>query len=129
MQEGMAVAIASPDKDFLQLLRPGIILLRPPKKPAPGERVNKYALVPYSEADFEAVRRGGLGRNGGGGADYGGLLHWSFTSAYVLGCRVADASSPRCPAGVRPAPPAVCRCAGAGRGCLGCAPRCSSPST
>jgi 5'-3' exonuclease len=54
MQEGMAVAIASPDKDFLQLLRPGIILLRPPKKPAPGERVNKYALVPYSEADFEA---------------------------------------------------------------------------
>lgn len=39
----------------IQLLRPGIILLRPPKKPAPGERVNKYALVPYSTADFEQV--------------------------------------------------------------------------
>ena len=39
-----------------QLLRPGIILLRPPKKPAPGERVNKYALVPYSTADFEQVK-------------------------------------------------------------------------
>jgi hypothetical protein len=55
LQEGFAVAVASPDKDFFQLLRPGIILLRPPKKPAPGERVNKYALVPYSTADFEQV--------------------------------------------------------------------------
>jgi hypothetical protein len=78
MQEGMAVAIASPDKDFLQLLRPGIILLRPPKKPAPGERVNKYALVPYSEADFEAVRRGGLGRNGGGGGRLRGAAPLEF---------------------------------------------------
>jgi hypothetical protein len=54
-QEGIAVAIASPDKDFFQLLRPGLILLRPPKKPAPGERgpPNKNALVPYSQADFE----------------------------------------------------------------------------
>lgn len=53
VEEGIAVAVASPDKDFLQLLRPGVILLRPPKKPAPGERVNKYALIPYSQADFE----------------------------------------------------------------------------
>lgn len=53
VQEGIAVAVASPDKDFFQLLRPGIILLRSPKKPAPGERINKYALVPYSQADFE----------------------------------------------------------------------------
>lgn len=47
------MAVASPDKDFFQLLRPGIILLRPPKKPALGERINKYALVPYSQTDFE----------------------------------------------------------------------------
>lgn len=53
VQEGIAVAVASPDKDFFQLLRPGIILLRPPKKPAPGQRVNKFALLPYSAADFE----------------------------------------------------------------------------
>lgn len=59
-QEGIAVAVASPDKDFFQLLRPGIILLRSPKKPAPGERINKYALVPYSQADFEEV--GGVDR-------------------------------------------------------------------
>lgn len=50
------MAVASPDKDFFQLLRPGVILLRPPRKPAPGERVNKYALVPYSAADFEQAR-------------------------------------------------------------------------
>ncbi|EFN53820.1 hypothetical protein CHLNCDRAFT_136540 [Chlorella variabilis] len=53
VREGIAVAVASPDKDFFQLLRPGIILLRPPKKPALGERINKYALVPYSQTDFE----------------------------------------------------------------------------
>lgn len=51
------MAVASPDKDFFQLLQPGIILLRPPKKAAPGERVSKYALVPYSGADFEQARR------------------------------------------------------------------------
>lgn len=50
------MAVASPDKDFFQLLRPGVILLRPPKKPAPGERVSRYALVPYTEVDFEQVR-------------------------------------------------------------------------
>lgn len=53
VQEGIAVAVASPDKDFFQLLRPGVILLRPPKKAVSGERVSKYALVPYSGADFE----------------------------------------------------------------------------
>lgn len=52
------MAVASPDKDFFQLLRPGLLLLRPPKKPAPGERVNKFALVPYSTQDFEEVRQG-----------------------------------------------------------------------
>jgi len=60
------VAVASPDKDFMQLLRPGVILLRPPKKGAPGERVNKYQLVPYSTADFEEVRRQILGGQGQG---------------------------------------------------------------
>jgi 5'-3' exonuclease len=58
----MAVAIASPDKDFFQLLRPGLVLLRPPKKPAPGTppaRASKYALLPYTEADF-AEEWGGL---------------------------------------------------------------------
>lgn len=49
------MAVASPDKDFFQLLRPGVILLRPPKKAVSGERVSKYALVPYSGADFEQV--------------------------------------------------------------------------
>ena len=70
LQEGIAVAVASPDKDFFQLLRPGIILLRPPRKLPPsgaGERASaaaaaagaasnsnsKYALVPYAAADFE----------------------------------------------------------------------------
>lgn len=72
VQEGMVVAIASPDKDFFQLLRMGLILLRPPKKQqykaAPGEqgdsaeaqqqrggerRVSKFMLLPYTEADFE----------------------------------------------------------------------------
>lgn len=47
------MAVASPDKDFFQLLRPGVILLRPPKRPPPGERASKFALVPYGAADFE----------------------------------------------------------------------------
>eukprot|EP00887_Chlorella_sp_A99_P000066 scaffold16.g66.t1 len=77
-EEGMAVAVASPDKDFMQLLRPGLILLRPPKKAAPagsaaaaaaagaaaaaagwvgpdGSRVSKFALVPFTEAHFREV--------------------------------------------------------------------------
>lgn len=54
VEQGMAVAIASPDKDFFQLLRPGLILLRPPKK---AESVmmgvsNKYSLLPYTQDDF-----------------------------------------------------------------------------
>jgi len=57
IDEGMAVAVASPDKDFFQLLRPGLILLRPPKKNR--EDVNRYSLVPYSEDDF-AIEWDGL---------------------------------------------------------------------
>ncbi|EIE26958.1 hypothetical protein COCSUDRAFT_27331 [Coccomyxa subellipsoidea C-169] len=34
IEDGFLVAIASPDKDFFQLLRPGLQLLRPPKKDA-----------------------------------------------------------------------------------------------
>ncbi len=48
------MAVASPDKDFFQLLGPHVILLRPPKKPAPGEKVNKFALVPYGQKEFES---------------------------------------------------------------------------
>ena len=54
--EHMAVAVASPDKDFFQLLRPGLILLRPPKKnqdSAEGTSVfQKYSLIPYTEENF-----------------------------------------------------------------------------
>ena len=57
VEEGMAVAVASPDKDFFQLLQPGVILLRPPKKNR--EDVNRYSLVPYSEDDF-AIEWDGL---------------------------------------------------------------------
>ena len=76
------MAVASPDKDFMQLLRPGLILLRPPKKAAVvaaaaavgsgaapggswstletsalsgGGRISKFALVPYTEAHFREV--------------------------------------------------------------------------
>lgn len=53
----MSVAIASPDKDFFQLLRPGLILLRPPKKSDPivarQQRRSKYALLPYTEDNFK----------------------------------------------------------------------------
>jgi DNA polymerase I len=54
LMEGIAVAIASPDKDFFQLLRPGLILLRPPSKNAiiGGSRAMRYALVPYTEDNF-----------------------------------------------------------------------------
>ncbi|KAK9915428.1 hypothetical protein WJX75_009044 [Coccomyxa subellipsoidea] len=34
IEDGFLVAIASPDKDFFQMLRPGLQLLRPPKKDA-----------------------------------------------------------------------------------------------
>lgn len=52
------MAIASPDKDFFQLLRPGLVLLRPPPKKSasaaatPRAPANKYSLVPYTEDDF-----------------------------------------------------------------------------
>ena len=54
VEGGMTVAIASPDKDFFQLLRPGLVLLRPPKKNASavyGE-FQKYSLMPYTEENF-----------------------------------------------------------------------------
>lgn len=46
----MRVAIASPDKDFLQLLRPGLALLRMPVGATSNAR---YTLPPYTHADFE----------------------------------------------------------------------------
>jgi 5'-3' exonuclease len=59
VEAGMAVAIASPDKDFFQLLRPGLILLRPPKKAdaaaavaAGASKAVKYALQPYTDDKF-----------------------------------------------------------------------------
>jgi DNA polymerase-1 len=45
--EGMMVSIASPDKDFQQLLRPNLRLVRPDKK-VPGQ------VVPYTVDDFAA---------------------------------------------------------------------------
>lgn len=81
VDEGMAVAIASPDKDFFQLLRPGLILLRPPKKTdvyAASEgtqRVSKFALLPYTQDDF---RR-----------DWGGLEPSQFVDVLAL---MGDAS-------------------------------------
>lgn len=51
-EENMTVAVASPDKDFFQLLRPGLILLRPPKKNQYYDASQKYSLVPYTEDDF-----------------------------------------------------------------------------
>jgi DNA polymerase I len=92
VEAGMAVAVASPDKDFFQLLRPGLVLLRPPKKaPAlanpsatPGDqptdfrrpaKYSKYALMPYSESDFSA--------------DWGGLSPKQFVDVLAL---MGDAS-------------------------------------
>lgn len=55
-EEHMTVAVASPDKDFFQLLRPGLILLRPPKKDQSSVTSNsafqKYSLVPYTDENF-----------------------------------------------------------------------------
>lgn len=85
VEAGMAVAIASPDKDFFQLLRPGLILLRPPPKPSPGAMGNqtyqrssgysKYALIPYTEEDF--------------GREWGGLSPKQFVDALAM---MGDAS-------------------------------------
>jgi DNA polymerase-1 len=50
IDEGFVVAIASPDKDFFQLLRKGLILLRPPSKA--DKTVSRYALLPYTEESF-----------------------------------------------------------------------------
>lgn len=70
------MAIASPDKDFFQLLRPGLILLRPPKKAdaaaahAEGRWINKYALLPYTEDEFSR--------------DWGGLAPSQFVDVLAL---------------------------------------------
>lgn len=57
--EGMLVGIASPDKDFFQLLRDNLILLRPPKPQdalkaiAAGQpRATKYLLRPFTKENF-----------------------------------------------------------------------------
>eukprot|EP00890_Picochlorum_soloecismus_P002389 jgi/Picsp_1/3150/NSC_05990-R1_dna polymerase i len=55
LENSMTVAIASPDKDFFQLLGPGLILLRPPKKNSNASydgKFQKYSLVPYTEEEF-----------------------------------------------------------------------------
>lgn len=51
VDDGFVVAIASPDKDFFQLLRRGLILLRPPSKA--DKTVSRYALLPYTEESFK----------------------------------------------------------------------------
>jgi 5'-3' exonuclease len=64
---GAAVAIVSPDRDFYQLLRPGVQLLRPPGPGGGGKGKGSAAaataltvagLVPYTAADFEADHPG-----------------------------------------------------------------------
>ena len=63
--EGMLVAIASPDKDFFQLLRENLILLRPPKPQdaqkaieAGQPRATKYLLRPFTSEDFSDEWKG-----------------------------------------------------------------------
>jgi len=55
--DGVRVAIVSPDKDFFQLLRPGLQLLRPPPRAASRgpALVTVAGLVPYTEAAFVAA--------------------------------------------------------------------------
>ena len=62
---GAAVAIVSPDRDFFQLLGPGVQLLRPPgpnrKKEgagAPTTALTVAGLVPYTAADWAAASGG-----------------------------------------------------------------------
>lgn len=50
LQAGLPVSIASPDKDFLQLLRPGLVLL---KMPTATLGRAKYQAPPYTHSDFE----------------------------------------------------------------------------
>jgi len=55
--DGLRVAIVSPDKDFYQLLQPGVQLLRPPPPRASARAapavVTVAGLVPYTAAAFE----------------------------------------------------------------------------
>jgi DNA polymerase-1 len=53
--DGVRVAIVSPDKDFFQLLRPGLQLLRPP----PQARVPKSYSPNWVRASPKAPSRGG----------------------------------------------------------------------
>lgn len=56
-QAGLHVTVASPDKDFLQLLRPGLELLR-----MPTATVGRAKYLPrYTAVDFENVGTGGGG--------------------------------------------------------------------
>ncbi|KAL0017941.1 hypothetical protein WJX77_007314 [Trebouxia sp. C0004] len=50
LRDGFHVAIASPDKDFFQLLQPGLQLLRPPKKDYKGPLLAN--MVPYTAQSF-----------------------------------------------------------------------------
>lgn len=73
VREGLRVAVVSPDKDFYQLLRPGLQLLRPvstsgssfsknsssSSSSSPLSVVTVAGLVPYTEATFIA-EQGGL---------------------------------------------------------------------
>lgn len=73
-EEQMAVAVASPDKDFFQLLQPGLILLRPPKKnqdsPLSNNVFQKYSLIPYTEENFVE--------------EWGGLVPGQFVDVLAL---------------------------------------------
>lgn len=73
-EEQMTVAVASPDKDFFQLLRPGLILLRPPKKNQDSAMGNstfqKYSLIPYTEENFVE--------------EWGGLVPGQFVDVLAL---------------------------------------------
>ncbi|KAL3155299.1 hypothetical protein ABBQ32_013081 [Trebouxia sp. C0010 RCD-2024] len=51
LKEGLQVAIASPDKDFFQLLQPRLQLLRPPKKDYQGPLLG--GMVPYNSQAFQ----------------------------------------------------------------------------
>jgi hypothetical protein len=57
LQAGLEVGIVSPDKDFLQLLRPGLQLLR---MPVGTLGKGKYLGPPYTHLDFVKVGTAGL---------------------------------------------------------------------
>ncbi|GAB4814064.1 hypothetical protein N2152v2_001110 [Parachlorella kessleri] len=73
VEAGLHVGIVSPDKDFLQLLRPGLELLRIPTKTT-GKA--KYLLPPYTHQDFAR--------------DYGGLAPAQYAEVLALAGDSAD---------------------------------------